>query len=192
MGLYYSISLLLVFLMIIFSKFHTPSNMATSRGYYVLYFIITMAISIVFTGLMYFLFKYNINDKMKLLNNIITIQYFYLIVTIISLYITSKNKNYADITNIVIFVITILVIIIDFHRPSPGGGGNVLNSKDYFHIIILLIIITIMSIVTITDQFFKNKLYNFFDVKKYGYLCPKKNFKDVVLGETHLICPKTK
>ena len=179
--LYYIISLLLVFLMTIFNKLHIPSNMATSRRYYVAYFIITLLIFIVFS----FVFNIFVTiESDNLINNIVTIQYFYLLITIISLYITSRSKDYADITNIVIFVITILVIIFNsFEKPE--------DSKSYVQLLILLFIMIIMIIITITNQFFKkNIMSNFFNMEKYGYLCPKNNFKDVVLGETsHLICP---
>lgn len=180
MDLYYIISLLLVFLMTIFNKLHIPSNMAKSRLYYVAYFIITLVIFVVVS----FVFKIFVEiESDNLINNIVTIQYIYLLITIISLYITSRSKDYADITNIVIFVITILVIIFNsFEKPE---------SKSYVQLLILSFIMIIMIIITITNQFFKkNIMSNFFNMEKYGYLCPKNNFKDVVLGETsHLICP---
>ena len=180
MDLYYIISLLLVFLMTIFNKLHIPSSMAISRLYYVYYFIITLLIFIVVSFVFNIIYKL---DTTYLINNIVTIQYFYLLITIISLYITSRSKDYADITNIVIFVITILVIIFNIKQST--------DSDSYVQLLILSFIMIIMIIITITNQFFKkNIMSNFFNMEKYGYLCPKKNFKDVVLGETsHLICP---
>ena len=46
-----------------------------------------------------------------------------------------------------------------------------------------------MIIVTVTNQIKNYKLDNFFNIENYGYLCPQKKFKDVVLNSV-LICPK--
>ena len=165
-----------------FNKFHYPSKMATNRFNYFIYFAITTASILGMTGIFYILSKITGQRQLYNIYNCITCLLGYLLLSIIILYVTSNKKDYYDIINIIIYFITILSIIISYnnHKYNPDSS---------LHLFILVIITIIMIIVTVTNQIKNYKLDNFFNIENYGYLCPQKKFKDVVLNSV-LICPK--
>ena len=167
---------LITIIMFFFNKFHYPSKMATNRFNYFIYFAITTASILGMTGIFYIL------SKINNISNCITCLLGYLLSSIIILYFTSNKKDYYDIINIIIYFITILSIIISYNKDNYEA----INS---LHLFILVIITIIMIIVTVTNQIKNYKLDNFFNIENYGYLCPQKKFKDVVLNSV-LICPK--
>lgn len=91
------------------------------------------------------------------------------------------KDNIKDLENIEIVMYVVLsfftpILWLIFINKKRLIKGNILY-------VIILLILTLGMVLL-----FRNKTKYFFDNSKYGYICPRDKFKDVII-EGNLICP---
>ena len=202
-------SLLIIIIMLFSNKLYNNSNLIKSRGYFLLSIIILL-VSLISVSLICKKLKladfgfddfgisqstYTENDREQYnktdFNNflhtksfvlILIFLFFYIFIKLLMMMIMGKG-NIKDLENIEIVIYVLLAFFTPLLWLLREKENTIVNNKNGWYVLILFVITLFMVFV------FRNKTKDFFDNSTYGYICPRNNFKDVLI-EGSLICPK--
>lgn len=202
------ISFVITTIMLLSNKFYLNSDLIKSRGYFLLSIIILLvnliSVSLIFKVLKIGIIgfndngisqsKYDADDNANYTQTnlmdffktrsfvLILMSLFFYISLKVSFLIYDGKDNIKDLENIEI----VMYVILAFFTPIVWfimiNEKKLINKSSVIYIIILLVLTSGMVFL------FRNKTKQFFDNSKYGYICPRDKFKDVII-EGNLICP---
>lgn len=200
-------SLLLIIIMLFSNKLYNNSNLIKSRGYFFLSIIILLVILISVSLISklsrleifgfgtngisqsdYNQYPYNETTLKDVLNTksfvlILIFLFFYIFIKLPFIMYYGKN-NIKDLENIEIVIYVLLAFFTPLLWLLRMNKQPLVNKTNILYVLLLLVITLCMVVVL-----FRNETKDFFDNSTYGYICPRNNFKDVLI-EGSLICPK--
>ena len=207
MKLYYPISTILIFIMVMLHKLQIKTDVIRkSRGLVCLFSFITLSILLIVSFVLVKIlpqdnyvrniFIKNNGNLNNLTFHISLFLLFYLLLVLLS--ILSRNVNLfhkLDVAQGVfyfLFILGFLVYSFLFDKRNKGEGGHNINlNGDHLPLMSLFSVIITIMITAILASDLKN-IENFFNTENYGYICDVgQKFKDVSIQDP-IICPTNK
>ena len=201
------ISFVITALMLLSNKFYVNKELMKSRGYFLLSIIILLvnliSVSLIFKVLGIFGFNNDgisqsnyrdegnngVYSRTNLIHFFQTKSFVFVLMSLffyislkVSFIMYDGKDNIKDLENIQIVIYILLAFFTPILWFIMINNKKLINKSNVIYLIILLFITSGMVLL------FRNKTKQFFDNSKYGYICPRDKFKDVII-EGNLICP---
>lgn len=171
--------------MFIFFRYNFNKDLIKSRGYFSLLITISFLVSLVV--------KYIISKKYSFES-----LFFFLFCFLIYVLVSSSSKlNVSDLIEVIIYLLSIPIFVFAIRNNNVHAAptdemvvATTEKSSDNKTLVFFIIDVIIFILAIIVLKVSKKDMFkNFFYPDGYGYVCPKKNFENIITTDNNLICP---